>query len=105
MAFLWQRRHHGYEDRVAVSVSAIERLETKRASGIIEFADLDLHLVTLRCEGGFKTFELDPENAVVRVEGELVSLDKLKQGQRASIRYVPSVRALGFRDSAPETRG
>ena len=88
--------------RVAVTIQARERLETQTVNGVVEFVDVELRLLTLSHEGGFQTFELDPEAATVRVEGEVVSAERLRKGQRASIRYAPTIKAVGFREPAQD---
>lgn len=87
---------------IAVAVGARDYPRVEQVNGIIEFVDLEFGVITLNHAGDSRTFEFDPRDVKVRVNGETVDPGELRNGQKASLQYVPKVIAIGSAD--PSTK-
>lgn len=84
---------------VATVVVARDHPQIEQVNGVIEAVDPRSGTLTLyTSDGKYKTFEIDPKSAKVRVNGELVRIEELENGQRASLQYVPKIVAVGALD-------
>jgi SAM-dependent methyltransferase len=83
---------------IAVAIEARDRPQAELAKGRIESIDLKRGTITLHSGGKYTTFEMDPSIAKIRVNGELTNVSDLKEGQRASLQYIPKTISLGAVD-------
>lgn len=76
----------------------MDRPRADTVKGMVENVDLESGTLTLFSGGQHRTFEIDSEKATVRVNGRLAKASELQQGQRASLRYILKVEAIGVSD-------